>query len=394
LERFHKFKQDRSKNEAEFGIIPFRTALKQKAKELKSNQPIQSGILVVENNDIIDYIPSENEKTKKELLSDDYRDFDNKNKDIYEEESKNGKLRSEEQGKNISSDNKEVLTHRTLDQREMKKRPERSKRFGSQKDFPKPSLILVGDLNESKDKHPIEDSMIQTQDLREDQVRLENDTSNGSKLLIKYEEKTTPDTLDDKILLNKDEIKSNKGFKQSIRLNLGSSYAKGEGTFFEGDTIDFAEGQILGEWKQTPLYLISLRCKNEHNVINALLDIKNIDVQKLGIEKFTELEIIEFENEVNIILTALKRKMKIETLIINSVSNSKDTNGSGGIMSRNEEKNSMYTFLHTSRYVIVLENTLRYLIHLVGLSNYLGSNRQSDKAFKDKIDFLESEIKL
>jgi hypothetical protein len=348
----------------------------------------------VENNDIIDYIPSENEETKKELLSDDYRDFDNKNKDIYEEESKNGKLRSEEQGKNISSDNKEVLTHRTLDQREMKKRPERSKRFGSQKDFPKPSLILVGDLNESKDKHPIEDSMNQTQDLREDQVRLENDTSNGSKLLIKYEEKTTPDTLDDKILLNKDEIKSNKGFKQSIRLNLGSSYAKGEGTLFEGDTIDFAEGQILGEWKQTPLYLISLSCKNEHNVINTLLDIKNIDVQKLGIEKFTELEIIEFENEVNIILTALKRKMKIETLIINSVSNSKDTNGSGGIMSRNEEKNSMYTFLHTSRYVIVLENTLRYLIHLVGLSNYLGSNRQSDKAFKDKIDFLESEIKL
>lgn len=55
---------------------------------------------------------------------------------------------------------------------------------------------------------------------------------------------------------------------------------------------------------------------------------------------------------------------------------------------------ALHTFVHTSRYIVILENTLRYLLHLLGLNRFLNDTRIANYQHKNQIDYLENEIKV
>ena len=55
---------------------------------------------------------------------------------------------------------------------------------------------------------------------------------------------------------------------------------------------------------------------------------------------------------------------------------------------------ALHSFIHTSRYIGILENTVRYLLHLLGLSRFLTDTRIANYQHKSKIDYLENEIKV
>jgi len=239
-------------------------------------------------------------------------------------------------------------THRTLEKHSNPTLPIPNKKSCSQKDLNKTDLVYISNSHDDVQEVQLKQSPNMTYDMQDELIKLDKDSSFESKLIKKYDDQTTPETFEDRILAN-----------QTLEM-----------TSYKGDNInDIAYDKTFesDEWKQTPLFVISQRCEFDHEIINTLLDTKSIDMDSLGLQVFKNQEILEFENEVNIILTSLKRKVKIETMIIQgSMSDSRDLSSNGAIPSRNEEKNTMHTFLHASRYVTILENTLRYLLHCIG----------------------------
>ena len=243
-----------------------------------------------------------------------------------------------------------------------------------------------------QDENNLNNVKNKTYDARIDNLKSDTNSNKSSVKGRKPDEVTTPETAEDK--MNLGDLKDSKlsYFENQIKLNLNESFFKNDKSKADLDSLDDAEDH--SGWKSSPLYIISHGWDTSKDVINILLDIKGIDHKMAGIEEFKDLDIIEFEGEVNIILQALKNKAKAETFIIwSSVEDSKDSKGNDFIP-KVDENNNLHTFIHTSRYIRTLENTIRYLLHCVGLSKYLTGKRISDQTDTDKIDFLDNEIKM
>lgn len=337
------------------------------------NQLIQSGVKATSNKDLIPIeseaeaeLKIEDNKSKQEV--DDYQEFDDSKDQPQEILLRESKIKSEEQGKNLSFEYKELNTHRTLDDKFRNKSKRSPKLIESEKHFtPAADLMHVEVETEVVQQPPVKRRSVlskgKTVKMNDDQPDLFNDSSIDTQALRKLEGKTTPGSRAENLFTKRNLLADSKANKEELKLLLDKLTPHSRTFFNEKDTLsyDFAEEAV---WKSTPLFTIAHGCESENDIINVLLDIENIDCRRAGIHDFADLEIIEYENEVNIILQALKRKVKIETLIINSsVEDSKESNPGAVIPSRNDAHDALHTFVHTSRYIIILENTLRYLLH-------------------------------
>lgn len=289
------------------------------------------------------------------------------------------------------------MTHRTAKNKETPGSQKQNKALENAKNMHSHSNNIIGydNLSKAPSKNS-RDNQNKTYDVQ-DEYNLDfedfEDEPKEQKEMSKQDAINTHEITADKMILDEmnDSKKSIQG--DQIQLNLNDSFLNNDKLQTELDSANYDYDNAA--WKLTPLFLIAHGCDSDQDIINTLLDIKGIDHERTGIQGFKNLEIIEFENEVNIIHQALKRKVNIETLIIcSSVEDSKDTQGNGLLPPKVEESNNFHSFVHTSRYTRILENTIRYLLHCVGLSKFLNNNSISDKANKNKVDYLENEIKM
>lgn len=244
---------------------------------MKKNQPIQSGVLISSQKDDSKRIEESKEEAS-ENISDAYGDFDKKEV-IPETFSRNSKLRSEEQGRNVSSTRgkevrkessefKEQPTHRTM---EVGKQPHiqaiENKQYESAKNLPHVRFAdqIAGSQEESlNNQHKTFNAEHHDKLIGDDEIELKGYNKNSideskDNVLVPNELLTTPESLDDKMLvshLHNKFAKNKKGSKFNITLNVGNCNTRDDRSVSNLSTL-----QLTPErdhfWKNTPLYKIS-----------------------------------------------------------------------------------------------------------------------------------------
>lgn len=111
LRRLHKTRQNFKLKEAELGSVTFNATLHRIARQLKSKQQIQSGILASSLKSFGNLNESQTEESKKKGAS----TVKNVSKvNLHELSSRNSRLRSEEQGRKVASEAKNTKGHTSI----------------------------------------------------------------------------------------------------------------------------------------------------------------------------------------------------------------------------------------------------------------------------------------
>ena len=259
-------KRKPDKKEAEIGNILFNSSLINKAKLLKSRQALQSGVSANKDEIISSKFSPGLENNTKPLIIDHYKDFDeNKKEEVDDNKSRKSKLKSEEQGRNISSEFNNPNINRTLEEQKVVKEIRKKRKIAeSMKEVPKSPEIVS-----------LRENSIPNINKSLDEVKLEDHTTFDSKIFHKELEESILDISKDNFLLPK----SKKGKRdRNMNINLNDSFLNNEQSALDRETLNY-ELFPEEEWKKTPLYIIFCG-ENKQEDISTLLDIKHIDLEK------------------------------------------------------------------------------------------------------------------
>ena len=204
---------------------------KNKAKELKIKQQVQSGVSAECNKDIIN-IDNDDflEESKQNNADYDYDDFEF-------EETKGDNLKhqhktnkeSEEQGRNLSFENKGLISQKNKNEAKDLTKSQQNKVTDNTKEHPYRSYNLIGYDNLVKeDSNDLPVAINKTYDAQDYFLNSDTESNMPIQSKKKLDEITTPETAVDKV--NIEELRDSKVdfFGHHVKINLNESFFKNE----------------------------------------------------------------------------------------------------------------------------------------------------------------------